>query len=297
MGLPARAGVGGTDRLAADFANGVISGTLTAVGPGKAFAISGPMNVSFWGERTATLTTTIGSLAATLGSATGLAAGDAINSVNVPPGTTIGALSGTDVTLALPPQFWPGKFKTGIAQITDMVPGDQVPGTVPSSLATLVGSTILDSLYFPAGTTIISVGLDGKSLVTSAAPVGVPPEPFSRGIWFKPTGNAIVTTGADAAALFTGAAIDLQTLVNIERSLDGGLTWVPCNVGASGAIAQYGVAASATLNPIMIAFGDPEASALYRLNVLAYTAVTNVAFRYRFSTTGQASKSLSHQQI
>jgi hypothetical protein len=297
MGIPARAGVSGTDRLAADFANGVITGTLTGVGPGKVFSASGPLNLSFWGERTATLTTTAGSLAATLGSATGLAAGDAINSVNVPPGTTIGVLAGTAVTLALPPQFWPGRFQTGVALITDMVPGDGTPGTIPSSLATLVGSTILDNLYFPAATTILSVGLNGTSLVTSAAPTGVPPEPFPRGIWFKPTGNAIVTTGADAVALFTGAAIDLQTLVNIERSLDGGATWVPCNVGTSGAIAQYGVAASATLNPIMISFGDPEASSLYRLNVLAYTAVAGVAFRYRISTTGQASKSLSHQQI
>lgn len=297
MGLPARAGVGGSDRLAADFANGVISGTILGVGPGKAFSANGPLNAAFWGERVATLTTAAGSLAATVNSATGLAAGDAIYSPNVPPGTTIGALAGTNVTLALPPQFWPGRLQTGVAAIKDMGPGDNLGITAPSSLATLVGATIIDSLYFPAGTTILSVGTDGRSLVTSAAPVDVPPEPLPIGTWFAPGAAAIVTTGADAAALFTGAAVALQALVNIERSFNGGLTWMLCNVGGSGAIAQFGASGAASLTPIALAFGDPEASSLYRLNVIAFTAVTNVAFRYRISTTGQASKSLSTQQI
>src|ERR1700744_5908392 len=100
MGIPAAQGVDASGiPPALDQATAVISGQITAVGPTQPFAFRGPMNVLIYADVNTALTTTAGSTAATVASATGLAAGAAINSVNVPPGTTVGAIAGTAVTL------------------------------------------------------------------------------------------------------------------------------------------------------------------------------------------------------
>ena len=180
----------------------MLSGTITAVGPTNPFAFRGPMNLSLWDSINTTLTTTASSTAATVASATGLVAGDAINSVNVPRGTTIGVISSTNVTLAFPP--------------------DQT--------------------------------------------------------------DASVVTGADAKATFTGSLIQFSATVQLERSFDGGSTWIVCNIGASGALAQW------TTGPITITFGEPEKQVFYRLNCTAYSSGT---INYRISQTGGAAESLA----
>ena len=45
---------------AGDAANAVLAGSFAAVGPGKAFAFRGPMNLWLWGAVNTTLTTTAG---------------------------------------------------------------------------------------------------------------------------------------------------------------------------------------------------------------------------------------------
>lgn len=289
MGTPSLAGLSGTDKAASDRATAVISGTITAVGPCKAFSAWGPMNLVIWGQRTTTLATTAGSASATVGSATGIAAGDSINSPNVPPGTTAGGISSTTVTLAFMPQAWSGTLANGVAAITDVA---DVTGTLPNgkSISTLVGATILNSPYFAAGTTVLNVGPDGRSLHTSTAPSGVLPGNQATVLtWFAPTANAVTVTGTDAAAVFTsGAASNYNATIQIERAADGGATWLACNVGGSGQIAIF-----STNQVVSLAFGDPEASMLYRLNCTAFSAVSGVALNYRISATGQASTSLS----
>lgn len=114
MGITAPAGVAATGAPAAgDQANAVLTGKITAVGPTVPFAFRGPMNLALFASLNIALTTTNGSLSATVATGTGLAAGQAINSVNVPPGTTIGAITGTTVTLALPPNFTSSAIVTG----------------------------------------------------------------------------------------------------------------------------------------------------------------------------------------
>ena len=104
MGIPAPSGVAATGAPAAnDQANAVLTGSIAAKGPTEPFAFRGPMNLLLWSDVVTTLTTTAGSLTASVASATGLAIGNAINSVNLPNGATIGNLVGTTVTLALPP--------------------------------------------------------------------------------------------------------------------------------------------------------------------------------------------------
>ena len=203
MGIPASVGVAASGKPpAGDQANAVLSGTIGAIGPQQAFAFRGPMNFVLYASINTALTTTAGSTAATVASGTGLAAGDAINSVNVPKGTVAGVVSGTSVTLVLPPG------------------------------ATAAG----------------------------------------------------ILAGTDNAAVFTGAAIVFNATVQLERSFDGGATFIPCNLGSGGILAQW------TTGPVSLTFGEPEKNVLYRLNC---TAWTSGAISYRISQTGGAGESLA----
>jgi len=203
MGIPAPAGVAASGAPSAgDQANAVISGSITAVGPAQCFAFLGPMNLALYASINTTLTTTAGSTAATVGSNSGLAVGNAIKGANIPYGTTIGVLSGTNVTLALPP------------------------------------------------------GVQSSQILA----------------------------GADANAIFTGGLITFSATVQLERSFDGGATFTVCNIGSSGALAQW------TAGPINLSFGEPERQVLYRLNCIAYSSGT---INYRISQSGQATSTLS----
>lgn len=278
MALPALPGVSGSDKVANDRASNVIEGLISGVGPGKAFSAYGPLNFVAYGVLADALTTAAGTLAATVASATLVAAGQAINSANVPPGATVGAITGTDVTLALPPQYWRGRVtpNSAVVEITDG----------PASLATLVGATVSNE-YFAAGTTVSSVDEAARTITLSAAPATDPAGKNPTWFEFAVTGNAITVTGEDAAATITGAAIAFDADFQLERSFDGGATWVVCNVGGSGQLAQFTANA-----PVSVAFGDPEECVLYRVNCYAHTPVANVTIAYRISTTGIGSMSM-----
>lgn len=279
MAIPALPGVSGSDKLRADRASNVIEGVISGVGPGKAFSAWGAMNLVAFGRRTVELTTTAGSDAATVDSATGLAAGASIKSDNVPPGTTVGVLSGTDVTLAFPPQYWEGTLTKGLAQIQ--------MGDGPSSLATLVGATIV-STYFAAGVTVTAANETTRVLTTSAAPTSVPAVVSSSLFEFLVTESVVTTTGADDAATFTGAGVVFDATLQVERSFDGGTEWIPCNIGGSGMVAQY-----TSNTPVSLAFGDAENAVLYRVNCLVFAAIAGVDLVYRISATGVGSTSIS----
>lgn len=92
----------------------VVSGSFTAIGPSGLANAYGPINpnttvapvfmeainIALWGSTTTTITTTLSSATATVGSATGLAVGQTLISANLTPGTTIIAISGTTITLS-----------------------------------------------------------------------------------------------------------------------------------------------------------------------------------------------------
>lgn len=201
MGIPAPQGVGATGTPPPkDQANAVVQGQFTAIGPSEPFAIYGAANAVIWAEANTTLTTTDGSGSAAVGSATGLAVGQTINSVNVPAGTTIKTLSGTDITLGFAPN---------------------------ASVAQVIG-------------------------------------------------------GADAAALFVGAAWD--GVIKLERSFDGGQTFLVCGVGGAGQGAIY-TGSFLAGQPVSIVFAEPERMVLYRFNC---TALASGQPKYRISTTGLA---------
>lgn len=202
MGKPAPAGIAAVGTPASgDQANQVLEGQFSVIGPGQPMILLGAFNVLIWAETNTALTTTAGSAAATVASATNLAAGQTINGANVPPGATIGAIAGTDITIA----FAPG---------------------------------------------------------TSAADVAA---------------------GVDAAALF-GDAPWVGT-IRLERSFDGGRTYLVCGVGGAGQGAIYTGAALAG-QPLSIVAAEPEKGVLYRLNCTALTG--GVHPKFRISTTGAA---------
>jgi len=194
MGIPTDTTAAGTPP-AGDQANGVIAGTIEAIGPTQWFAFYGAFNVFIWGSRTAELTTVAGDLDADVDSATGFVVGQTVSGANIPAGTTIAAISSLTLTLALPP-----------------------------------GYTAAD-----------------------------------------------IVSGVDAAAVFQSTATTAS--VQLERSFDGGNTWLVCGVGGAGALAAY-------TNPTVVSVvgGEPEKVMYYRLNCTAYAAGSTV--NYRISATG-----------
>lgn len=287
MGIPAGQGIAASGLPpAGDQASAVLSGQITAVGPTAPFAFRGPMNLGIYASINSALTTTLGSLAATVASATGLAAGAAINSTNTPDGATVGVLSGTNVTLALPPVNLPGIVALNSPQIAGL------PLT-----AGLVGATVTGP-GIPAATTVLAIavaavpptndspgspGIVTISNLPTSAPVGKTALPLQFS--FARTGNGVLSTGADAGAIFTGAGVAFVGTVQIERSFDGGNTFVVCNVGGAGTLAQFNAG-----SPVSLTFGEPEKNVLYRLNCIAYTSGT---INYRISQTGGANEALA----
>ena len=73
--------------------------------------------------------------------------------------------------------------------------------------------------------------------------------------------------------------------VRLERSFDGGTTWIVCGIGGGGAQAIW-----ATGTDVSVIVGEPEMGVLYRLNC---TALASGPINYRMSATGQAALSLA----
>ena len=294
MGIPAAQGVASAAvPNFNDGASAVVSGVLSGVGPGDPFAFRGPMNLMLWASLTGlAFTTTAGSLAATVSTETGLAVGGAIKSANVPAGTTWKTFAGTSGTLALPALSLPATNLSTSSAFVTLPPG--------SNVAQLLGATVTvpansEQLTLPANTTVIAViqqdvaatnfapGIPGI-VQLSAAPTVVPPDPQPRPLRFALTANAVVA-GVDALATFTGASVVFVGTVQIERSFDGGQTWIVCNVGSAGTLASFSAG-----TPVSLTFGEPEKNVLYRPNCLAYTSGT---INYRVSQTGGANESLA----
>jgi hypothetical protein len=293
MGIPAAIGLlaSGLPNLG-DQANAVLQETILAIGPRPAFSFRGPMNLWIWSQINTTLTTTAGSLAATVASGTGLAAGDAINSANLPGGSTIGAIAGTAVTLALAPRTHPGTIDTS-GKVTGNFPTDRLLNSTVTLPSNNEGFTL------PAGTTVTAIlqanvaatpGNPGSPGVPGIIQLSNPPSvnpPYNVQVPFQfaLTGSAVEVTGADTTALFTGANIVYSGSVQLERSMDGGKTWVVANIGNAGTLAIFNAG-----TPISIAYGEVEKEVLSRLNC---TTFTSGPILYRISQTGGAAESLA----
>jgi hypothetical protein len=287
VGKPLALGVGASGLPASgDFANGVVSGTILGVGPQLPFVFWGPWNLVLYGALIQSLTVTNGSSAATLGA--NVPAGTAINSPLVPKGTTVASAVGTAAVLAFPTKTLTGFVQANSNILSGLDSTDGLVGATAVSNALPSGTTVL-AVITPAvpgnnasPTVKGSVQLSNNALTTTANRNG-----YGQHFQFLLTSNSVIS-GTDAAAVFTGAGITYTGNIQVERSFDGGSTWIPCNIGGSGVIASY-----AAGTPVSLAFGEPEKGVGYRLNCLAYTSVTNLTITYRMSETGGAATSLS----
>ena len=250
------------------------------------------MNLSIWASKTDALTTTAGSASATASSGSGIAVGDAINSVLVPEGSTIGALSGTTITLAFPVQTYQGQTAAGYPQITGLPVTAGLLGATVTGAGIPASTTVLQVLVAAVPATNLSPGQSGTVLlshaVTSAPNTSLTYQPFE----FAPTGNAVLASGTDSAATFTGSAIEYVGSVQLERSFDGGATFIIWSEDRTGTMAIY-----AAGTPVSYSFGEPEKGVLYRLNATAYTSTSTITIHYRISQTGGAAESLNVGQL
>jgi hypothetical protein len=103
------------------------------------------------------------------------------------------------------------------------------------------------------------------------------------GIDLSPTvvSASFTATGQSASANFYGpfnVALwgTFVGTVQLQRSFDGGVTWLPASFDGQGDIASYTVPTSFVVN-------EPEHGVLYRLNC---TAFTSGAINYRISAGG-----------
>lgn len=94
-----------------------------------------------------------------------------------------------------------------------------------------------------------------------------------------------IVASTDTAAVFVGVGITAEATVQLERSFDGGATWLVCGIGGSGTPAVYAVGAAGINNPITFTVGEPEQMVAYRLHCTVYTSGT---INYRISATGVA---------
>lgn len=140
--------------------------------------------------------------------------------------------------------------------------------TVAAVTGLLVGQSVISTLA-PQGATVSVVGstttinLGG---LTTAQVAGL-------------------TSASDPAALFEHAIP--EATVRLERSFDGGVTWLTAGVGG-GAPASWTLGAATITWPISVVAAEPEQQVAYRLNCVAYTSGT---IRYRLSATGAAAMS------
>ncbi len=288
MGLPAPVGVSWIGPPpAGDGANAVDTGSFAAVGASKPVPILGYANATVWAAYKSALTAVANSLAPTVAAIGAIIAGCSINSSLVPPGTTVASINGTTVNLALPTVQLQGVLNSdgtisGLGS-TSWLAGAAVSGTNVPAGAT-VAAIVTPALFPPSG---------GNAPVTrgviklSAAPTTIAPTNVPQTFTFA-LAAACIAAGVDNNALFTGVPVIFNGTVQLERSFDGASTWLPTtNWNAPG-----GTPAVFTGNA-SLPFFEAEAGVFYRLNCVAYSAVSGVTINYRLSATGGASRSLT----
>lgn len=90
--------------------------------------------------------------------------------------------------------------------------------------------------------------------------------------------GSLTATGSSAAVLLTGAGNisvwgTFVATVALERSFDGGVTWLNCSTDATGT-------SNSLTQPISIVIQEPENGVLYHLKCSSYTSGT---ISYRLS--------------
>lgn len=153
--------------------------------------------------------------------------------------------------------------------------------TALTTVAGSGGASVASAAFLAVGQGVVSKNVPNGTTIGAINGLNIT-------LAFPPGQSAAgVLAGVDNAAQFTGGA--WAGSVQLERSFDGGATWLVCNVGGGGVMAIYTAG-----TPVNIAFGEPEKNVLYRLNCTALSAGN---INYRISQTGGAAESLAIGQL
>jgi hypothetical protein len=155
-----------------------------------------------------------------------------------------------------------------------------------ASINTTLTTTLASASFSVASGTGLAVGnaINGVN-IPAGTTIGTFSSPNGTFAFAPGQSTSGVFAGADATATFTGAAINFSGTVQLERSFNGGATWIVASIAQSGTLAQWTAG-----TPVSTAFSESEKQVLYRLNCIAYTSGT---INYRLSQTGVSALSVS----
>lgn len=303
MGIPAPLGINGFGTpVQGDQATAVDSGSFIAPGVSVPFAFYGMANFSLYCEAVDLLTTTQGSFTATVSGATSalIAPGTAIRTSLFQNGTVFSVFSAGSGTLSFQPISVYGNvlalsnIVTGNFVTDGFFPGVDLTGAAISGVGIQPGTTITQIVVhsnqlfgMPAFTPIqASIMLSLPATISSD-----PKKQVGTQLTIIPTANMVPTSSANS--FFTGSTIAYTGSVQLEKSFDGGASWIVANIGppGSGAMAIYQNASS-----VSFSLFEPERQVLYRWNCTAITLSGTESIQYRISETGSLNLSspLSH---
>jgi hypothetical protein len=265
-----------------DQANSVLSGTFTDEQVSAPLAIYGWFNVSLWASYSSSLATTSGSLSATIGTAGSIAKGNSIYSTNTPPGTSIQAVSGTTLTLYIPPITVRGYGVVGSTHLTGLDYTTGLTGAAVTGLGIPASTTVSSIVTEAVAPSQFSPGVKGEIIISNQVTATTADQSDTPFV-FARDGHAITASATDSAAVYVGNELTFTGTIQLERSFDGGHTWIPCYIWQGGSQLKWTAAMSTELM-------EPEKGVLYRLNCIAFTSGT---INYRISTTGQAGTTLN----
>lgn len=139
--------------------------------------------------------------------------------------------------------------------------------TVSSGTGVAVGQNI-NSTLVPAGTVVGAISTTTITLggLTNAQ-------------------IAAIAGGVDAAATFTGTGVSGDVTAQLEKSFDGGATWLVANQDKNGTACSWELASAHVNNAVDFVMDEPERGVAYRLNCTAFSSGT---LNYRLSATGGA---------
>lgn len=300
MGIPASLGINGFGTpVTGDQATAVVSGSFIARGVSVPFAFFGRANFTLYCQVTDTLTTTAGSFTATVSGATAalITDGTAIRSSLFENGTVFSAFSAGSGTLFLQPISVRGivtplsDIVTGNFPTDGLVSGTDLTGAAISGFGIQPGTTISEIITHSNQLFGTPAKTPNQAVIRLSLPATDQPSPVITNIptphtptelTIIPTAN-MIGSGVDSAALFTGASIAYVGSVQLEKSFDGGATWIVANIGppGSGALAVYQNASS-----VSFSLYEPEKQVLYRWNCTALTLTGTESIQYRISETG-----------
>jgi hypothetical protein len=164
-----------------------------------------------------------------------------------------------------------------------------ITGTLKTSAARSVAAfvpAVAGADFFPINASIVSTLLPPGAYITAITTTGAGTIGTVQLGGLSAAQIAAIATGSDAAAQIKGLVP--EATIQLERTFDGGYSYVVAGVGGLGQPASYvlGAGGSDIPNPVSVVAAEPEVGVGYRFKCTAFTGAVSV--RYRLSISGLA---------